>query len=125
MPLHNDLLPPLRVTITNLYDAHLVRRGQLEETRARSILVLGPVVDLCVLSLTPPAEVVEFLGLAEGRAGTDRLFPVELTIRDRTCSIDAFRSTDDRVVIGHVALTALGLKLDPELGVVEDPYPGR
>lgn len=116
---------PLTVTLTNFYDARLARRGSLPESDVRCVGVRGAVVDLCVLSLGIPADVANLLGLTAGEPGSDRLTPVELGIRDRRCSIDPFLVPGHAVVVGHVALTALGLKYDPEWGVMDDTGPDR
>src|SRR5262245_14150360 len=97
--------PPLKLTITNLYDIYCARGGSLAEEDVRSIGIAGAAVDLRVLSLELPAGVVETLGLTAAREGSNRLTPVRLTIKGRTCTVEPFRSTGERVVVGHIALT--------------------
>jgi hypothetical protein len=118
--------PPGRtdVVITNCYDACLNRRGSLDDRQVRNIGVEGAVVDVNTLSVSLPAEIIEFLGLAGAGSG-GRLTPVEITIRGRTCTVDPFESACDQVVIGRVPLIALGLTLDPDGWLIDDPFPSR
>ena len=113
---------PLTAVITNLYDLSLAQRGLLEG-EFRSVGILGAVVDLCVLSLGLPPVVAESLGFTAKDGDPGRLPPVELRIRDRVCHIEPFLTTGHNVVIGQAALTALGLKYDPEWGVMDDSEP--
>jgi hypothetical protein len=118
-------LPPPMVGITNLYDLLAAEHGSLDERDVRGVGVQGAVVDLDVLSLELPADIVELLGLTAKRAGSRRLSPVRLQIRDRQATIEPFLASGNQVVIGHVSLTALGLKYDPEWGLMDDNYPSR
>src|SRR5438270_5173753 len=112
------------VTLTNLYDACLNRRGNLDDAQVRSVRVLGAAVDMSVLSVELPPDIIEILGLTPAGQG-GRLTPIEVTIRGRTCSLDPFASGGKGVVIGHIPLTALGLMLDAEGWLSDDPYPSR
>ena len=116
-------IPQPMVCITNLYDAFAVEQGTVDLHEVRSFGVGNWVVDLDVLSLELPKEIVEFLGLAAERAGSRRLAPVRLSIHNRQATVEPFLATGDRVVIGRVALPALGLKYDPEWGLMDDTIP--
>jgi hypothetical protein len=113
------------VSITNLYDVLAVRSGALAERDVRGVGIVGAVVDLGVLSLELPADVVELLGLTGERAGSRRLSPVRVAIRNREATVEPFLSTGNQVVVGYIVLTALGLKYDPEWGLMDDTYPSR
>lgn len=117
--------PPLVVALTNLYDAALARGGSLSEGGVRSVGIRGAVIDPNVLSVGIPKVVADMLGLTTEEPGSRRLTPIEVVIRERRCGIDPFLTEGDQVVVGHVAPTALGLKYDPEWGLMDDPYPAR
>lgn len=116
---------PLEVAVTNLYDVFEERNGRREEKAVRGVLVRGAGVDLRVLSLELPPDIVEQLGLTADPEGTDRLSPVRLTIMGRCATVPPCRGASNKVVVGHVALTALGLKLDTDGQLVDDPFPVR
>jgi hypothetical protein len=116
-------LPQEMIGITNLYDLLAAQHGSIDEREVRGVGIEGAVVDLDVLSLELPADIVELLGLTVERAGSRRLSPIRLQIRDRQATIQPFLTSGNRVVIGHVSLTALGLKYDPEWGLMDDTIP--
>jgi hypothetical protein len=117
--------PTPTVSITNLYDLYAAEAGALAGWNVRGVGVRGAVVDTGVLSLELPADTVELLGLTADRPGSRRLSPVRVRIRDRQATIEPFASPGNRVVLGHMVLTALGLKYDPGWGLMDDDYPSR
>jgi hypothetical protein len=115
-------IPQPMLVIYNLYDVLSLQHGH---TDVHGVGVLDWVVDPNVLSLDLPPRTVELLGLSAEEVGSRRLAPVRLSIHNRQATIAPFLTTGNQVVIGHVALTALGLKYDPEWGLMDDTYPSR
>lgn len=123
---------PLVVGVYNAYDVFEEQSGRRDEWAVRSIAVRGAGVDLRVLSLELPADIIERLGLCPDpeRANQDptptrRLSPVRLLIRGRFATVAPYRGASDNVVVGHTALLALGLALDAGGDLIDDPFPAR
>jgi hypothetical protein len=101
------------------------QKGSLNEREVRSAMFMGAKIDLRVLSLEIPTECIDSLGLTADPEGTDRLSLVRVAIGDKMATIQPFRGTGNRLVIGHITLTALGLILDKHGDLVDDPFPFR
>ena len=108
------------VTLHNLSDLH--RGGPV-----RTVVASDAAVDESVALLTLPRDVVEQLGLGVRQTswGGPRCDPVRVVIGDRQATLEPAPSPGSRVVLGHIVLTALGLKYDPERGLMDDDYPSR
>jgi hypothetical protein len=111
--------PRLQVIVSNLYDTLRALHGDLRPDAVRSVGIIEPHIDLRVLSLLLPADVIELLGLE--KVGGGRLSPVDFRIGEESCTVEPFRTDGNRVVIGHIPLTALWLKLDEDGDLVPDP----
>ena len=118
-------VPQSTVRIWNLYDVLAAQNGTLEQSEVRGLGVEDWVVDLNVLSLELPSQIVEYLGLTAERVGSRRLSPVRVDFRDRKATIEPFLGSREQVVIGHVFLTALNLKYDAEWGLIDDTILSR
>ena len=123
---------PLVVGIYNLYDLYEADSGRRDERAVRSVAYRGVEIDLQVLSLELPPDEARALGLCPDpeRAGQDpnstsRLSPVRVVIGDRMATVSPYRGAANKVVIGHTALLALGLALDADGQVIDDPFPIR
>jgi hypothetical protein len=116
---------PLKVLVTNLYDMLLAEKGILPERDVRNFLFRRAEVELRVLSLEIPTRFIDFLGVTADPEGTNRLSPVRVVIKGRLGTIQPFRGSGESLVIGHTTLTALGLMLDKNGDLIDDPYPSR
>ncbi len=107
-------------TVQNLGDLLLGRP-------VRTAVVTDAVVDESVPYLLLPADVVGSLGLDVRSTswGGPRGDPVRVEIGGRQATLEPVPSPGSRVVLGHIVLTALGLKCHPERGLVDHDYPSR
>jgi hypothetical protein len=116
---------PVRVLVTNLYDLLQAQNGTLPERDVRNLAFHRAEIDLRVLSLEIPTRLIDCLGLTADPEGTNRLSPVRAMIHGQQATIQPFRGSGELLVIGHITLTALGLMLDKDGDLVDDPFPQR
>ena len=116
---------PVTGIVTNLYDLLQAQSGTLSERDVRNLVFHRAEIDLRVLSLEIPARLIDCLGLSPEPEGTNRLSPVRVMIDGRLGTIQPFRGSGELLVIGHITLTALGLMLDKDGNLVDDPFPAR
>lgn len=126
--MHLPIFPPgspVRVVVTNLYDLLQAQNGSLPERDVRHISSHRATIDLGVLSLEIPTRFIHLLGLTAEPEGTNRLSPVRVMINGQQATLPPCRGSGELLVIGHMTLTALGLALDTDGNLIDDPFPQR
>ena len=110
--------------IESLKDLWDVERGLLAAGKARAVSVPDALVDTGALNLSLPTNLIQQLGLKKVRerqvrsslgVGVAGIYEaVQLTIMDRTCTVDVMESPDGTpVLIGQLPLESLDFVVDP------------
>jgi clan AA aspartic protease len=111
------------VTIENLGDLFLVKRGVILPDQIRQVIVPDALVDTGAMFLSLPTRIIQQLGLEKvstrrvtastGHTETNQYTAVRLTIKDRFCTVDVLEVPDNvPVLIGQIPLEALDFVVD-------------
>jgi predicted aspartyl protease len=121
------------IRLVNSYDEEQVRRGFSTDAQVRAVEI-GAVVSTRATMLVLPEDVVSRLGLAQegyrkvrysdGRIATlPWVAGIRITVLGREAAVNALvDAAGTTPIIGHVALTALALHVNPDSGELrQDP----
>jgi predicted aspartyl protease len=125
---------PIRVE--NLNDLWSVRQQLAAESDVRKIAVDDALVDTGCIGLALPSRLIQQLGLQQVRSRSmrttngireARIFdPVQLTIQDRTCTVEVYEVPDScPALVGQIPLEILDFVVDlPGQRLIGNPLHG-